>query len=189
VASIEYSKVRKGMVIIGDEGQLFAVLDRDLKTPGNLPSKLTLRLKNLKTGFVNEKRVHPEDRVEQAYLDRREMQYIYQDGDGFVFMDTETYDQITMAREWIGDSAPFMKEGTKAQVCLFEGKPLSLELPPTVELQVTDTEPSLKGATANALYKPATLETGLKTTVPPFVSVGETIVVDTRTGEYLSRAK
>jgi len=188
VASIEYSKVRKGMIII-EEGQLYAVVDRDLKTPGNLPSKLTLRIKNLKNGLVNDKRVHPEDRVEQAYLDKREMQYIYQDGDGFVFMDTETYDQITLGREWVGELMAYMKEGTKAQVVFHEGKPLSLELPPTVELQVTDTEPSLKGATANALYKPATLETGLKTTVPPFVSIGESIVIDTRTGEYLSRAK
>jgi elongation factor P len=188
VASIEYSKVRKGMVII-EEGQLCAVMDRDLKTPGNLPSKLTLRLKNLKTGLVNDKRVHPEDRVEQAYLDRREMQYIYQDGDGFVFMDSETYDQITLAREWVGEMMQYMKEGMKAQVVFHDSKPLSLELPPTVELQVTDTEPSIKGATATALYKPATLETGLKITVPPFVSPGEMVVVDTRTGEYLSRAK
>jgi elongation factor P len=117
------------------------------------------------------------------------MQYIYQEADGFVFMDTETYDQMTLAREWVGDLMLYMKEGNKAHVVLYEGKPISLDLPATVELQVTDTEPSVKGATAAAQYKPATLETGLKITVPPFVNIGEMVAVDTRTGEYLSRAK
>src|SRR3954470_4892430 len=92
MASILYSDVRKGMVIVGDDGQLYSVVDRELKTPGNLPSKLTLKLKNLKTGFVNERRVHPEDKVEQAYLEKRTMEYLYKDRDGYVFMDTETYD-------------------------------------------------------------------------------------------------
>src|ERR1700728_3020930 len=92
VASILYSDVRKGMVIVRDDGQLYVVIDRDLRTPGNLPSKLTLKLKNLKTGYVTDNRVHPEDKVEQAYLDKRDMQYLYKESDGFVFMDTETYD-------------------------------------------------------------------------------------------------
>jgi elongation factor P len=117
------------------------------------------------------------------------MQYIYQDGDGYVFMDSETYDQITLDREWVGDQMLYMKEGNKAHVVLHDGKPISLDLPATVELKVTDTEPSVKGATAAAQYKPATLETGLKITVPPFVGIGEMVAVDTRTGEYLSRAK
>src|SRR5829696_3101818 len=97
VASILFSEVRKGMVIRREDGQLYYIVDRELRTPGNLPSKLTLKLKNLKTGFVNEVRVHPEDKVEQAYLEKREMQYLYKDSDGYVFMDTETYDQVTLA--------------------------------------------------------------------------------------------
>jgi len=122
-------------------------------------------------------------------LDKREMQYIYQDGDGYVFMDTENFDQITIGKEWAEELMIYMKEGKNAQVVFYEGKPISLELPATVELKVTNTEPSVKGATAAAQYKPATLETGLKITVPPFVGIGEMVAIDTRTGEYLSRAK
>jgi elongation factor P len=177
------------MVLVGDDGQLYHVVDRDLNTPGNWRAILQLKLKNLKTGSITINRVRPQDKVEQAYLDKREMQYIYQDGDGYVFMDTETYDQITLDREWVGDLMLYMKEGNKAQVVFYDGKPISLDLPATVELKVTDTEPSVKGATAAAQYKPATLETGLKITVPPFVSIGEMVAVDTRSGEYLSRAK
>jgi elongation factor P len=189
VASIEYSQVRKGMVIVGDDNQLYNVVDRDLNTPGNWRAILQLKLKNLKTGSITINRVRPQDKVEQAYLDKREMQYIYQDGDGYVFMDTETFDQITINKEWAEELMVYMKEGNKALVVFYEGKPISLELPATVELKVTNTEPSVKGATAAAQYKPATLETGLKITVPPFVGVGEMVAVDTRTGEYLSRAK
>ena len=189
MASIEYSQVRKGMVIVGEDGQLYHVVDRNLNTPGNWRAILTLRIKNLSTGNVVEKRFKPDDKVEQAYLDKREMQYIYQDGDGYVFMDTESYDQITLDREWVGEMMLYMKENNKAHVIFYEGKPISLELPAMVELKVTETEPALKGATAAAQYKPATLETGLKITVPPFVGIGEVLAIDTRTGEYLSRAK
>jgi elongation factor P len=189
VASIEYSQVRKGMVIVGDDGQLYHVVDRDLNTPGNWRAILQLKLKNLKTGSIAVNRVRPQDKVEQAYLDKREMQYLYKDSDGFVFMDTETYDQITLKSEMVGELMEFMKEDNKAHVIFYEGTPLSLELPATVELKVVDTEPSVKGATAAAQYKPAILETGLKITVPPFVNIGEMVAVDTRTGEYLSRAK
>jgi elongation factor P len=189
VASINYSQVRKGMIIIGEDGQLAYVVDRELKTPGNLPSKLTLTLKNLKTGFVNKVRVHPEDKVEQAYLDKRQMQYLYADGDGYVFMDTETYDQTTLGREWVGDSIQYLKENDDVTVTFHDNKPISLDLPQTVELKVTDTEPAIKGATAQAQYKPATLETGLKITVPPFISIGDMVQVDTAEGKYLGRAK
>jgi len=188
VASIRYSEVRKGMVIIY-EGQLCYVIDRDLKTPGNLPSKLTLTLKNLKTGFVNTQRVHPEDKVEQAYLDKREMQYLYKDADGFVFMDNESYDQTTLSAAMVGDLILYVKEGTNVHVTFHDSKPLSIEPPASVELQVVETEPALKGATAAAQYKPATLETGLKLNVPPFIGIGESIMVDTSEGKYLSRAK
>ena len=177
------------MVIVGDDNQLYHVVDRDLNTPGNWRAILQLKLKNLKTGSITINRVRPQDKVEQAYLDKREMQYIYQDGDGYVFMDTENFDQITIGKEWAEELMIYMKEGKNAQVVFYEGKPISLELPATVELKVTNTEPSMKGATAAAQYKPATLETGLKITVPPFVGIGEMVAVDTRTGEYLSRAK
>ncbi len=189
MASIRYSEVRKGMVIVREDGQLYFTVDRELKTPGNLPSKLTLKLKNLKTGYVNEVRVHPEDKVEQAYLDTRDMQYLYKDADGYVFMDNESYDQITLAQDMVGDLMPYLKEGNACKVTFHGGNPLSLDLPDKVELQIIETDPSIKGATAKDQYKPATLETGLKITVPPFIEKGEKIVVDTRTGEYLSRVK
>src|SRR5262249_7716906 len=114
---------------------------------------------------------------------------IYQDGDGYVFMDAETFDQITLSREWVGDQMLYLKEGTTAQVTFHDEKPLSLELPATVDLEVIDTEPSIKGATANALYKPAKIEPGLEIKCPPFIAVGDKVQIDTRTGESLSRAK
>jgi elongation factor P len=187
MASINYSQVRKGMVIVGEDGQLYSVIDRDLNTPGNWRAILNLKLKNLKTGAVNPKRYRPEDKCELAYLDRRNMQYLYQEGDSYVFMDKETYDQINLSDELAGEMILYLRENEDAQVTFYEGKPISIELPATVELTVTETEPSVKGATAAAQYKPATLETGLKINVPAFVGVGELIAVDTRTGEYLSR--
>ncbi len=189
MASIEYSQVRKGMVIVGDDGQLYTVVERDLNTPGNWRAILQLKLKNLKTGSITVNRVRPQDKVEQAYLDRRQMQYLYKDGDSFVFMDNENYDQYHLPGDLVGELMLYLKEGDNAHVIMYEGKPLSLDLPATVELKVVDTEPSVKGATAAAQFKPATLETGLKVTVPPFVGIGEMIAIDTRTGEYLSRAK
>jgi elongation factor P len=188
VASINYSQARKGMVLVED-GQLVYVVDRELKTPGNLPSKLTLTLKNLKTGFVNKVRVHPEDKVEQAYLEKRQMQYLYADGDGYVFMDKESYDQITLGREWVGDAMQYLKENDDVVVTFHDNDPISLDLPQTVDLKVVDTEPAIKGATAQAQYKPAKLETGLKITVPPFISIGDVVQVDTAESKYLGRAK
>jgi elongation factor P len=186
VAAIQYIQVRKGMIIIED-GQLFYVVDRDLNTPGNWRAILHLKLKNLKTGNVLTRRVPPDDKVEQAFLDKREMQYIYQDGDGYVFMDTESFDQITLSREWVGDQMLYLKEGSKAAVVLHDGKPLSLDLPQTVELMVAEADPSVKGATAAAQRKSATLETGLRLEVPPYIAVGDLIVVDTERGEYVTR--
>jgi elongation factor P len=186
VAVIPYMQVRKGMVIIED-GQLQYVADRDLNTPGNWRAVLHLKLKSLKTGNVVTRRVHPDDKVEQAFLDKRHMQYIYQDGDGFVFMDTKNFEQITLSREWVGDQALYLKEGFVADVVLFEDKPISLDLPGQVVLTVTETAPALKGATAAAQYKPAIMETGLQVSVPAAIDVGESILVDTASGEYLSR--
>jgi elongation factor P len=188
VAAIPYMQVRKGMVLLGDDGQLYYVVERDLNTPGNWRAILQLKLKCLKTGAVSFRRVHPDDKVEQAQLDRREMQYIYQDGDGFVFMDTETFDQTSLAGDWVGDLMLFLREGDKAQVTFHGELPVSLELPSCVELKVAETEGAVRGAGATMQYKQATLETGLKVSVPEFIKVGETISVDTRKVEYLGRA-
>jgi len=189
VASIEYSQVRKGMVIVGGDGELYTVVDRDLNTPGNWRAILQLKLKNLNTGSITVNRVRPQDKVEQAYLDKRDMQYLYKDGDSFVFMDNETYDQYHLEDEMVGEMMQYLKENDKVHVIMYEGKAISVEPPATVSLKVVNTEPSVKGATAAAQYKPATLETGFKVTVPPFINIGDIVAVDTRTGEYLGRAK
>ena len=189
LATIEYVDVRRGMVIVGEDKQLYQCLDRDLNTPGNWRAILQLKLKNLKTGSITLNRVRPQDKVELAYLDKREFQYSFKDGTDYVFMDTETYEQLTMPGDIIGDQMKYLKENDTVQMTIYEGKPLDVELPATVELKVTETEPALKGATAAAQYKPATMETGLKITVPPFIGIGDGIQIDTRTGEYLGRAK
>ncbi|MFT3878921.1 MAG: elongation factor P [Gemmatales bacterium] len=186
---IEYSEVKKGMVIIGEDKNLYNVVDRSLHTPGNWRAILILKLKSLKTGGVVEKRFKPDDKVEVAFLDKREMEYIYQETDGYVFMDSENFEQVTLRADTVGELMGYMKPNTKAFVTFYEGNPLSVELPPTVELQVTETEPNMKGATAAAQYKPALMETGIKVNVPPFVGVGEMIRIDTRTGEYMERVK
>ncbi len=186
MSAITYIQVRKGMVIV-EEGELQYVVDRDLNTPGNWRAILQLKLKNLKTGNIVTRRVHPDNKVEQAFLDKRDMQYIYQDGDGYVFMDTKNFEQITLSRAWVGDQILFLKENAAATVVLHEEKPISLELPGQVKLTVTEAAPALKGATAAAQYKWVITETGLKVSVPASIDVGEVILVDTATGEYLSR--
>jgi elongation factor P len=189
VASIKNVDIRRGMVIVGEDGQLYQVLDRDLNTPGNWRAILQLKLKNLKTGSITMNRVRPEDKVDQAYLEKKEFQYSYKDGQDYIFMDNESFEQITMPGDIIGDQMKYLKETDVVHITMYEGKPLDVELPATVTLKVIETEPALKGATAAAQYKPATLETGLKVTVPPFIGTGETVQVDTRTGEYLGRGK
>ena len=189
VASIEYVDVRKGMVLVGEDGQLLQCLDRDLNTPGNWRAILQLKLKNLKTGSITLNRVRPQDKVEIAFLEKKDFQYLYQEGEDYVFMDTETFDQFPLPKDLLGDQMKYLKENDTVKLTMYEGKPLDIELPATVELKVIHTDPSLKGATAAAQYKPAELETGLKISVPPFIGIGDVLSIDTRTGEYLSRAK
>ena len=189
MASIENVDIRKGMVIVGDDGQLLQCLDRDLNTPGNWRAILQLKLRNLKTGSITINRVRPQDKVEVAYLEKKDFQYLYQEGDDFIFMDSETFDQFPLSKEILGDQMKYLKENAIVKLTSYEGKPLDMELPAVVELKVIETEPALKGATAAAQYKSATMETGLKIQVPPFIAIGEMLQIDTRTGEYLSRAK
>ena len=185
---IKATDIRRGMVITM-EGVNFVVLDFAHHTPGNLRAMVQTKLRNMNSGSLIDKRFRSVDQIEVPYVETKEYEYLYSAGDEHVFMDTETYDQITLNKELAGELMLYLKEGDTAQVTFHDGKALSLELPATVELKVVETEPSVKGATAAAQYKPATLETGLKVTVPPFVNIGEVIAVDTRTGEYLSRAK
>ncbi len=190
MASIKMIDVRRGMVLNYNNG-LYYCLDRDLNTPGNWRAILYLKLKNLKTGSITDERVHPDDKVDIVYLDTREYQYSYKDGDDYVFMDSETFEQITLPGSMVADKMKFLKENDTVKITFYDGKALDVELPQTVTLTVTETEPGIKGATAAAQTKPATLETGLKVQVPSFINPGESIVVDTTDGKgkYLRRAK
>jgi elongation factor P len=182
MTAVPYREVRKGMVLVDEGGQFHLIVDID----DNGPSALQLRLKNLATGRLALRRVRADDMAEEAALDRREMEYIYEDGDGYVFMDTDSDDQITLSPEWAGDQLLYLKEGARAHVVFYEGTPRCLEPPTAVELVVTDTDPP---AADGARVKPATLETGLQILVPAFIDVGDTVIVDTRSDEYRGRAR
>lgn len=188
MASVPYSDLRRGAHVVRD-GQLYSVVDHELRTPGNLPSKLRIWLKSLRTGAVTDHRVRPEDRVEEAFLETREVQFIYRTGDRFVFMDEKSFDQYELPRLFVGAGASFLKENGSAELIVFNDRPVALELPATVELIVRETEPAVRGGTASVVTKPAVLETGLRVTVPQFVSAGDVVVVDTRTAKYAGRVR
>ncbi len=180
--------IRRGMVL-NMNGQLLHCLERDLNTPGNWRAILYLKLKNLKTGSIVDERVHPDDKVDVVYLDTREYQYSYKDGDDFVFMDSESFEQVTLNGNMVGDKIMYLRENDTCKITFYDGKALDMELPQTVTLKVIETEPGIKGATAAAQTKPATLETGLILQVPSFIVVNELITVQTEDGKYLRRAK
>ena len=179
--------LRPGNIILYNN-QLHRVLTVTHITPGNWRGMVQCKLRNIKTGNQIEHRFRSEDRVEKASLDTHEMQYLYSDGEGHHFMNTETYDQVTLSDETLGDSLGFMLPETVITVDFYDGNPIALELPNSVTLKVVETEPAMKGATAAGGSKPAKLETGLVVQVPQFVESGTRVIVDTRTGEYVSRA-
>ncbi len=158
-------------------------------TPGNLRAFVQTKLRVVADGIMIEKRLRSTEEIEQAFLDKREMQYLYEDRTGMVLMDNESYDQIILPKEMIGDADKYLKPDTKVTALVHEEKVVSIDLPKVVELAVTETAPQLKGATATNQLKDAVLETGLKTRVPPFIGVGEVLRISTDDGSYLSRAK
>ncbi len=181
------SDIRRGQAVIVD-GKLFVVTNADHNTPGNLRAKVQFKLRDVSKGTIIDKRVGATDDIDTVNLDRRNVEYLYSDNDGHVLMDTDTYDQTTIPKEVFGDDILYMKPNTPLTALFHDGKVVSYEMPKTVDLQVTDTPPGIKGATATNQQKEATLETGLKTRVPPFIEIGEVIRINTETGEYLSRA-
>jgi len=181
------TEMRAGNIIVYN-GQLHRVMQVVHVTPGNWRGMVQCKLRNLKTGNQLEHRFRSEDKVEKASLDTHEMQYLYSDPSGNHFMNTETFEQISLADEVLGDSKGFMLPDTVITVDFYEGQPVGLELPNTVVLEVVETDPPLRGATAAGGSKPAKLETGVTVAVPQFIDTGTKIIVDTRTGEYLSRA-
>jgi elongation factor P len=181
------TELRPGNIIVHN-GQLHRVLTVTHITPGNWRGMVHAKMRNLKTGSQLEHRFRSEDRVDKASFDTHEMQYLYSDPSGHHFMNMETYDQITLSDEVLGDSLGYLLPETIITVDFYEERPVALELPNTVVLKIVDTEPVMKGATAAGGSKPAKLETGLTVGVPQFVEAGTRIIVDTRTGEYVSRA-
>jgi elongation factor P len=187
MASIQATRMKKGM-LIKIEQDLFRVLELQHVTPGNLRGFVRVKFRNIRSGTLSDQKLRSEDSVERATLDERDMQYLYQDGDDYYFMDTSSFEQIHISSEALGESVNYLKSEMTIQVEFYGSEPVGIELPVTVDLKVTDTAPGIKGATASAQVKPATLETGLVVQVPPFVNTGDSIRVSTETGEYLSRA-
>ena len=184
---MDAAQLRRGHVINLD-GQLVKVVELSLLTPGNKRSLVQTQLKNLKTGQIVGRRFRSNDKVETAFLDTRVMEYLYSAGTEHVFMDVETLDQIPVAEELLENALNYILPNTRISIQFYENNPISVELPTTVNLKVAKTDPAVKGQTATNQYKSAELETGLKISVPPFLQEGDIVKVDTRTGEYLSRA-
>ncbi len=185
---IKATDIRRGMVITM-EGVNFVVLDFMHHTPGNLRAMVQTKLRNMNSGSLIEKRFRSVDQIEVPYVETKEFEYLYSAGDEHVFMDTETYDQLSFSSDILGTAMQFLLPNSKVMVKYINDKAVSIEVPDSVDLTVSDTPPALAGATATNQYKEATLETGLKVTVPPFIKPGEKIRIDTRTAEYLERVK
>ena len=178
---------KKGVTIEWDGG-VWNIVDFQHVKPGKGAAFVRTKIKNVMTGAVVERSFNPTDKMPRAIIETKEMQYVYNDGDLYYFMDVETYEQLPMTHDQVEDAIPFVKEGTNVTMRFFKGKAFSVEAPNFVVLEVTDTEPGFAGDTASNTYKPATLETGFTLQVPLFINTGDKIQIDTRTGEYLKRA-
>lgn len=171
------------------DGKLFVITNFEHRTPGNLRAFIQIKIRNVTTGQIIEKRLSSSDDVEVIDLDRRPMQYLYREGQGAVFMDNETFDQITMPEGVLGDALMYLRENAECVVMMYDGRPILIELPGSVELKVTETTPPMsQKVTATNVQKEATLETGLKTRLPDFIKEGETVRISTSDGSYQSRA-
>ena len=177
---------KNGLTIEMDDS-VYQIIEFQHVKPGKGAAFVRTKLKNIKSSGVIEKSFRPTEKFEQAHIDRKDMQYLYNDGDLYHFMDSETYDQIALGKDEIGDSLKFVKENETVKVCSHKGSVFAIEPPLTVELAITETEPGFKGDTATGATKPATVETGAVVNVPLFVNQEDTIKIDTRTGEYISR--
>jgi elongation factor P len=178
---IQATQLKRGMVIKHD-GDLFRVVEAQHKTPGNLRGMVQAKIRNLKTGSISDHRFRSVDMVERAILDDTEMEFLYQDGDMYHFMNNETFEQIGLSGEVLGDAVSYLVPNIKLKVEMYEERPVGIELPLSVVLKVVETEPAIKGATVSNQNKPAKMETGLIVNVPPFISEGDDIRVDTASG-------
>lgn len=185
---ISTNDFRTGVVVQLD-GDLYSVVQSQHVKRGRGSAYVRAKVRNLKTGAITERTFNAGERVPLIYLERKTMQYLYHQGGQYVVMDTETYEQLALGEDLLGDAVHFLRDNTDVTVVFYEDRPIAVELPNAVELAVVETAPSLKGDTVSGSSKPATLETGLSIQVPFFVNVGDRVRVDTRTGEYLERVK
>jgi elongation factor P len=184
---IAATQLRPGMVIKFNN-ELYSIFKTEHRTPGNLRGFVQAKMRKLSSGAMMEHRFSSEDRVDRATLEEHEMEYLYDDGEYYYFMNTETFEQMHLTRDILGDSVEYMVPQLKVNIEFHEGKPISVELPPTVDLTVVETEPGMKGASVSNVTKAAKLETGLVVQVPPFINEGEKIRVSTSEGTYQERA-
>jgi len=184
---MQANDLRPGMVIKFNN-ELHSVLAATHRTPGNLRAFVQVKMRNLKNGSSFEHRYASTDSVEKVSLDEQEMEYLYAEGDDYYFMNTESYEQIHLSKDLLGDSTDYLIAAMKVAVTFYEGNPISVELPASVDLTVVETEPGIKGASVSNVGKPAKMETGLMVTVPPFINEGEKIKVSTVDGSYMARA-
>jgi elongation factor P len=175
-------------MVIKFNNELYSVFKTEHRTPGNLRGFVQVKMRSLRSGSMTEHRFSSEDRVERAALEEHEMEYLYDDGEYYYFMNTENFEQMHLTKDILGDSVEFLVPQLKVNIEFYEGRPISVELPPTVDLKVIETEPGLKGASVSNVTKPAKLETGLVVQVPPFINQGEKIRVSTSEGTYQERA-
>ena len=187
MVAISTNELKNGWTLVL-EGNLMQVIEFQHVKPGKGPAFVRSKLKNIRTGAVIEKTFRAGETVERANIDKREMQYLYRDGEGFVFMDNETYEQLNVDIETLGETANYVVEGSSAVLLMYGDEIVSTELTASVELVITETEPGMQGDRVSGATKPATLETGLTIQVPLFLEIGEAVKVDTRTGSYISRA-
>ena len=175
-------------MVIKFNNELFSVFSMTHRTPGNLRGFVQVKMRNFRTGSMMEHRFSSEDRVERAMLEEIEMEYLYDDGEYYYFMNTENYEQMHLMKDILGDAINYLVAQLRVKVEFYEGKPISVELPPTVDMTVVETEPGIKGASVSNVTKPAKVETGLVVQVPPFIIEGEKIRVSTAEGTYQERA-
>lgn len=183
---IAATQIRQGMILVRD-GQLFRVMNVHHLTPGNKRAIIQTQLRSLKTGTQAEARFSSVDKIERAVLELHEMEYLYTDGAHYTFMNTATFEQVSLTREMLGDAVQYLLPNTKVKCDFYEGQPVGLELPPTITLKVVAAEPTVRRATASATYKQVTLETGATVRVPPFVAAGDLVKINPATGEYVER--
>lgn len=186
--AISATQIRRGMVIVF-EGQPCKVVEFRHHTPGNLRAMIQTKLRNILTGSSFEHRFRSVDTIERASLEQHEMEYLYSDGSHHHLMNTESFEQVALSDDEMGDSAQWLAPGLKIQVEFYDGAPIGVELPPSLELTVTQTEPTMKGATVSNVNKPAVLENGVTIQVPPFINEGDRLRVDPIEGRYIERAK